>query len=84
MSAQGPRDNSWYGVTCDSAGKVTQLLLQSNDLSGSLPTQMGLATTLSAHLDAHANTKLKGSLPTEFGKLTELEALTLGASGFIG
>jgi hypothetical protein len=82
-AGEGPCTGSWYGVTCTS-GAVTSLLLQSNGLNGSLPTQIGLATTLSAHLDAYANTELAGSLPTEFGQLSELCAFALGSNNFVG
>ena len=81
-----PCTSGWYGVSCSStaSGEVTQLLLQSNGLSGSLPTQIGLVTTLSAHLDAYANALLVGTLPTQLGHLSVLQAFAMGEDNFVG
>ena len=37
---------SWEGVACDAQGRVTGILLPKNALSGSLPIELGMITTL--------------------------------------
>jgi Leucine-rich repeat (LRR) protein len=60
---------TWYGVTC-SGGNVQQLSLRSNQLSGSMPAELGILTSLE-YLDLGSN-QLSGSLPAELGNLTNL------------
>ena len=63
---------SWYGVACTS-GRVTQLALGNNNLNGTLPTQLGNLTSLTA-LNLASN-RLSGTIPTELGNLTSLSSL---------
>ena len=49
-----------------------------------MPTQIGLVTTLSAHLDAYANALLVGTLPTQLGHLSVLQAFAMGGNNFVG
>ena len=37
---------NWGGVSCDSSGNVNWLLLNNNGMTGTLPTEMGLFTSL--------------------------------------
>ena len=65
----------WYGVRTDAAGRVTYLALRQNNLSGPIPTELGLLTHLRG-LDLN-NNELSGPIPEEFGNLTRLLWLRL-------
>jgi len=65
---------SWYGVTCESAN-VTWLSLSSNQLSGSIPPEIGNLTALT-RLYLSFN-RLSGSIPPEIGNLTALTGIEL-------
>ena len=79
------KDHVWYGVTCNATGfDVTELELNSNSLMGSIPTQLGLLTEMTANVQLSANA-LTGSVPTEIGLLTKLtEGLYLWGNSFTG
>ncbi|NJL04735.1 MAG: hypothetical protein HC911_07455, partial [Chloroflexaceae bacterium] len=65
---------SWRGVTC-TAGRVTSLELAGNQLTGSIPPELGSLTNLE-QLDLWGN-QLSGSIPPELGNLTKLTGLWL-------
>ena len=65
----------WYGVTTNSAGRVTSLNLRNNQLSGSIPPELGNLTKLT-YLALH-NNQLSGGIPAELGNLTDLRTLSL-------
>ena len=67
--------SSWAGVTTDSNGRVTQLNLSSNNLRGSLSSELGQLTSL-RRLNLMEN-RLRGSIPSELGSLSLLENLNL-------
>lgn len=67
-----PCTASWDNVNCD-AGRVTELSLDDNQVSGSLPTQFGLLTDLTL-LSMQSN-QLSSALPTEIGALSRLETM---------
>ncbi|MBD2704464.1 leucine-rich repeat domain-containing protein [Spirosoma sp. BT702] len=67
----------WYGVTC-LAGRVSQLELQNNGLSGSIPASLSALTNLQ-QLNLSAN-QLSGSIPTSLSALTNLQRLTLSGN----
>ncbi|MCE5209169.1 MAG: hypothetical protein LLG42_12775 [Chloroflexi bacterium] len=61
---------SWYGVSCTD-GYVQSLNLSSNNLSGSIPTELGNLTYLATlYLN---NNPLSGSLPVELTSLVNLQ-----------
>ena len=67
-----PCPNSWYGVAC-SIGNITRLDLGSNQLTGTIPKEIGNLTNL-RHLILQDN-QLTGSIPVEIvdlGNLTDL------------
>jgi hypothetical protein len=65
---------NWYGVTVTS-GNVTDLSLSDNNLSGSIPPELGSLTNLgSLCLDSN---QLNGSIPPQLGGLNNLETLFL-------
>jgi hypothetical protein len=65
---------SWYKVTC-SGGHVSRLDLSSNQLSGTIPPELGQLSNLK-HLYLNSN-QLSGTIPPELGQLSNLQALDL-------
>jgi Leucine-rich repeat (LRR) protein len=73
---------SWYGVTCDGSGSVTYLWLDDNQLSGTIPSELGnLSNLWSLYLD---HNQLNGPIPSELGSLSNLRDLILGSNQFSG
>ncbi|MEN8219915.1 MAG: S8 family serine peptidase [Pseudomonadota bacterium] len=72
---------SWYGVTC-SGGHVSKLWLSENQLTGSIPSELGNFTKLES-LGLSEN-QLTGSIPTELGKLINLWDLGLSNNELSG
>jgi hypothetical protein len=66
---------SWYGVTCQ-GGHVTQLDLHKNQLSGSIPPELGNLVYLE-RLHLRGNQQLSGNIPPELGNLVNLRELNL-------
>ena len=66
---------SWYGVAVNTEGRVDSLILEENDLSGTLPASLGNLTDLQM-LDLSDNV-LSGNIPSEVGDLTSLLTLDL-------
>ena len=67
---------AWYGVTTDAYGRVTKLIIQLNDVSGAIPSELGNLANLT-ELWLYGN-RLSGSIPSELGNLANLEHLELG------
>ena len=65
--------NQWHGVTTDRGGRVTALNINSNQLRGELPAELGSLVKLQ-RLDLDDN-QLSGGLPAELGSLTNLQQL---------
>eukprot|EP00501_MAST-03F_sp_TOSAG23-6_P002032 GSMAST32.ASY1.ANO1.2120.1 assembled CDS len=65
---------TWYGVTC-TEGSVTALDLSNNQLSGSIPKEIGQLTSLK-YLGLNDN-NLSGTIPKEIGQLSNLNLLDL-------
>jgi hypothetical protein len=72
---------SWYGVTC-SGGHVTELKLQTNQLSGDIPSRLGDLGGLK-RLWLQEN-QLSGGIPPELGDLAGLRALVLWGNQLSG
>ena len=72
----------WHGVTINSSGRVTELHLPRNGLSGNLPPELGNLTELRI-LTLWAN-DLTGALPPEMTNLTRLEDLSVGGNRLSG
>ena len=64
---------AWHGVTTDSDGRVTDLSLSFNQLTGEIPAELGNLTNLT-HLSLYDN-QLTGAIPAELGSLTNLKGL---------
>ena len=67
--------SAWFGVTTDSDGRVTVLHLNSINMVGTLPAQLGNLTALE-QLDLAASPQLTGQIPDLSG-LTSLQQLFL-------
>ena len=70
--------SSWHGVTTNSDGRVTRLVLNDNGLDGTLPTELGDLSALE-QLNLQ-NNALSGALPDELANLTNLTSLLLNES----
>ncbi len=73
---------SWFGVTLNAEGCVTELDLQTNQLSGTIPSELGQLTNL-IHLVLNQN-QLGGAIPPVLGQLTNLTWLGLWANQLSG
>lgn len=71
----------WHGVTCTDQ-RVTALEVNDNNLSGTLPSQLGELTELRQL--ALNNNALSGEIPAELLSLTKLERLELQDNQFSG
>ncbi|MCZ0954476.1 MAG: leucine-rich repeat domain-containing protein, partial [Rhodospirillaceae bacterium] len=74
--------NSWHGVTADNSGRVTMIDLSSNQLSGSIPAELGDISNLE-ELWLY-NNELSGPIPGELGDLSSLRLLILSLNQLSG
>ncbi|MEN8219568.1 MAG: leucine-rich repeat domain-containing protein, partial [Pseudomonadota bacterium] len=72
---------SWYGVSC-SGGHVSELNLDYNQLTGSIPSELGNLSNL-RELRLSQN-QLTGSIPSELGNLSNLRELRLSHNQLTG
>ena len=72
----------WHGVTTDDGGRVTELDLRDNRLSGEIPTELGNLINLTG-LSLSQN-QLSGEIPTELGNLINLTWLNLSQNQLSG
>jgi len=72
---------TWDGLSC-SEGHVTRLNLDSNQLSGNIPPELGNLSNL-LRLDLRSN-QLSGSIPPELGNLSNLTRLYLSSNQLNG
>ena len=70
--------DTWYGVTADNSGRVTELSLMNNNLNGSLPSEVGVLTSLKT-VNLALNPALYGPLPSSLTDLN-LEYLILNGT----
>ena len=74
--------STWFGVTTASNGCVTRLDLQNNNLTGSIPPDLGSLPMLQS-LDLR-NNNLAGPIPPELANASNLERLFLAPNNFTG
>ena len=74
------RVNTWYGVSLDSNGRVTDLKVATNNLTGTLPASMGNLIKMQ-NLLLNAN-KLTGPVPVSFNNYTRILDLELQGNYF--
>ena len=72
----------WHGVTATSTGRVSHLDLESNDLEGTIPAELGSLSSLQ-ELNLYRN-ELSGSIPAELGSLSNLQDLLLADNDLSG
>ena len=72
----------WHGVKTDDDGRVTQLNLSNNELTGPIPSELGDLTHLSRLF--LSNNELTGHMPSELGDLTALTVLSLWGNNLTG
>ena len=72
----------WKGVRVNAAGRVTELRLLGNGLTGSIPPELGWLTELT-DLTLSGN-NLRGAIPPELGRLRALKQLVLRNNSFTG
>ena len=69
-------ENTWFGVTTDGGNaSVTAINLGNNQLTGSIPPELGNLSNL-IDLSLHRN-QLSGGIPAELGNLANLQAIIL-------
>ena len=73
--------DAWYGITVEDA-RVTRIALGNNNLSGSIPVELGNMNKLE-YLNLARN-QLTGSIPPELGNLSQLTGLYLRANELTG
>lgn len=81
LGAEGT-ECSWYGVECDTDGKVIGLNLKLNNLVGSIPTELD-GLSLVQYLDLGGN-QLSGAIPESIAQLTNLNRIWLWGNQFTG
>ena len=80
----------WYGVEVDREGRVSELDIYDNNLTGRIPPELGnLAELVELDLGTYrvlgrAPNKLTGPIPPELGNLAKLRVLTLRNIGVTG
>jgi hypothetical protein len=74
--------SEWYGVTV-SGNKVTSLDFYNNNLTGTLPPEIGDLLGLQL-LSFFLGNSINGTLPPEIGNLTELRVLSFEYNNFTG
>ena len=72
----------WYGVYTDANGRVSQLRLPVNQLSGEIPPELGSLSNL-AVLHLYRN-ELSGNIPPELGSLSNLREIFLRGNQLSG
>lgn len=73
---------SWRGVQVDGEGRVVGLSLNSNDLSGRIPSELGdLSRLRRLHLEGNS---IVGPIPAAIGDLSQLEELDLDFNPLAG
>ena len=74
--------STWFGVSTASNGCVTRLDLRNNNLTGSIPPELGSLPMLQS-LDLQ-NNNLTGPIPSELANASNLERLFLAPNNFTG
>ncbi len=72
----------WHGITTDADGRVTALGLARNNLTGTIPAELGGLSNLTS-LSLGRN-DLTGAIPSQLGNLSNLETLWLGDNQLTG
>ncbi len=76
------RLNTWYGVTMGVNNRVSKVILNNNNLSDTLPVEIG-GLTYMRELNLQSN-NLSGNIPKEIGEMDSLQVLMLNSNQFSG
>ena len=76
--------NTWYGVSTNIDGRVTDLVLLRNNLGGVLPAALGRLSKLHALRLEGAPMPLFGHIPPELGNLSAMQSLILRGARLTG
>ena len=74
--------SEWHGIRTNTAGRVVELGLNGNNLSGSLPAELGDFEYLESLI--LYNNRISGPVPPELGRLGRLKTLFLNSCGVYG
>lgn len=74
--------NNWFGVSCDGTGKVQQVSLLLNNLTGTIPPEIADLQRLNS-LELYDNL-LTGEIPESIGRLSQLRFLGLSGNPLEG
>ena len=74
--------DQWHGVTTDGRGNVTELWLDENNLSGTIPAEIGALEALA--ILYLTDNQLVGDIPHELWRLTSLYSLYLSSNNLTG
>ncbi len=72
----------WYGVIADDSGRVTELNLSENELSGSIPPELGNLSKLEWLI--LSQNSLNGTIPSELSYLSKLSLLNVFSNQLSG
>ncbi len=75
--------DEWYGINTDANGRVTEILLYSNDLQGVIPPEIKDLDKL-VMLNFDNNHKISGNIPRELGQLSNLVRIGLNGNQLTG
>jgi len=75
---------TWYGVSCDENGDVTDIFLPNNNLLGILAPEVVLLKDTLKTLHLSSNDKLGGIIPSTIGALPLLEEFSISDCSFTG
>ena len=74
--------DEWFGIEIDGSGRVVEIDLRENNLSGRLPSELGSLESLE-RLFLH-NNNVNGPIPREFGSLANLDSVRLHGNDLSG
>ena len=74
--------NQWHGVTTDTDGRVTELYLNTNQLTGEIPSELGNLSNLQVLV--LTNNQFSGTIPSQLGNLSNLKQLWLHSNQLTG
>jgi hypothetical protein len=82
LTGKSPCHTDWYGVACSKNNEIEEIVLLSNSVVGSLPTEITELTSIQILNLKYSS--LSGTLPTELGRMCNLSDLTLEGLSLIG